>query len=1307
MSVEPAVLAPVRALPTVRREPRVSRIGLLLPAVLLCALPAAAQLDSSCTVSALNRTAAVNAAGVWVLPNVPANLGLFRVRATCVAADGTLRSGASSFVTLPTNGIIGVPDISFQAVAPIPSSLGLTASATTLNGQGQTAQITATATYPDGSTADVTVGDGTDYRTSNAAVATVDANGLVTAVASGGVIISAADQGTLAILQLQVVLSGSTVGDGIPDAWKVAHGLDPNDPNVALEDPDHDGLTNLEEYQNGTDPQNPDTDGDGLSDGDEVHVYHTNPLLWDTDGDGISDGVEVQTGSDPLDIHSFNLAAALASITVSPAAVRLVFNTVEGEASRQLQAVGTVIDGRTIDLFNPLYQTQVSSSDLTVAGFGADPGRIYAGQSGSATVTVANAGHAGTTAVTVQTFSPVALAFLPLTGFANAVEVAGTYAFVASGAAGLYVVDVTNLSEPQIVTDLPLPGNANDVRIAGTVAYVAGGSAVLTVDVTDPSHPARLGNLPVQGDAVRLAVSGNLVYVADMAFGLRVIDVSNPAQPNEVGDLPLPGEPRAVSLSGPGALAVVACGDAGLSVVDVSNPSAPVLVGSTPAGSLVAGSVNVRDHYAYVATGEAGIYGELHVIELADPTNPIEIGANPETLGVTRLALDDHFALGSQFFLSDQVPIFDIGAVPPIFSSIINLAAVNGGVARGTDIVVRQGAVFGTVNSQVEDFGSSGVFPYGSGFFGQPYAGLYTALYRLPVDFGTDPPTVTLTAPVAGTTVPERVPVTLTAVAKDEVSVSSVAFLVNGKVVDTVYKPPYRTTVAVPSGQPTVTFTAVATAVSGLQATAPAVVLDVQPYPLPVVTLLSPLDGTSVVTGQSLFMAAAASDAVALTKVEFYVDGQLLVAETKSPFIAGYQPRAGETSIAVTAIAYDSGGPGIPAAVVVPVVPDQPPTAEIFSPLDGAQVVEGVSVPIVADAADLSGIANVEFFANGTTIGSTPFRPYGGAFIAPPAGQTVQLHMTAIDSLGMQTTTPDLTVTSIPDPGTTVIGRVVDPGGAPVAGATVSVTTAGSATGTATSAGDGSFSVAGLPTNQGDFSIVVNATLGGCPAQASTTAPAPPAGDNVDAGNLMVASSTVGQTTTVGGIVSGPDGQGLAGVTITVSSSDLADTRTVTSAAGGIFVVPGFPARRWQVRAEATITVGGVMLAGASGSATPLAGNITDLGSFALQPYPLTGPDPLTTLSGQVLNADGSAAAGAQVVVDLGYAQLVTTAAGDGSWSVGGVPTLAGFVYVAASVTEQCALYAAGPIFVGNLDPGGVTDVGPITVLPDHGPVFD
>ncbi|MEK7203091.1 MAG: hypothetical protein AAB653_02135 [Patescibacteria group bacterium] len=42
-----------------------------------------------------------------------------------------------------------------------------------------------------------------------------------------------------------------------------------------------------------------DTDGDGLSDWDELNIYHTSPYLADSDSDGISDKQEVENGTDP------------------------------------------------------------------------------------------------------------------------------------------------------------------------------------------------------------------------------------------------------------------------------------------------------------------------------------------------------------------------------------------------------------------------------------------------------------------------------------------------------------------------------------------------------------------------------------------------------------------------------------------------------------------------------------------------------------------------------------------------------------------------------------------------------------------------------------------------------------------------------------------------------------------------------------------------------------------------------------------------------------------------------------------------
>ncbi len=992
----------------------------------------AAQLDDTCMVSALNRTVAVAADGSWVIPNVPANLGPLRVRATCVQ-NGAVVTGQSGWLQVSANGIIQVSDLQFDQPVQVPTALALTAPQTSLSAAGQTVQLAASATYPAGGSADVTGGGaGTDYRTSNPAIVSVDVNGLVTAHGSGRALVSAVNEGVLAVIQLQVVLSGSTVGDGIPDDWKVAHGLDPNDPNVAYEDPDHDGLTNLEEYQYGTDPNNPDTDGDGLPDGDEVHIYHTNPLLWDTDGDGISDGVEVRTGSDPLDVHSFNLAAALSSITVSPASFLLVFNTVVGESSRQLQAVGNVIDGRTIDMFTPLYQTAVTSSDLTVASFGADPGRVYAGQNGTATVTVSNAGHSAAATVTVQTDSPTALGFLPLTGFVNSVDVSGTQAYVAAGAGGLEVVDVSNLQTPFLVGTLATPGNADDVRVAGSVAYVADETGLVTADVSDPAHPALLGRLAVAGKLSRLAVQGTLVYGADRAFGLRVFDVTNPAQPAAVGALPLPGDPRAVSLAG--SLAVVACGQAGIAVVDVSQPQAPVLVGSTatrPDGSSVASSVTARGHLAYVADGAMGVYGGLKVIELADPTNPVVVGGSPSnlTFGLTRVALEDGFALASEFFNLNQAEIFDVGALPVRYAAALSPAVQFAPApTRGSDIAVRQGAFFVTANVNLIDFGTSG-----------DGGGLYTGIYRFPVDYGNSPPTVSITSPAAGASALARLPLTVTATASDEVSVTSVAFLINGAVVDTTYRAPFAATLIVPNGNATLRLGAVATAISGLQATAEEVVINVTPNAQPAVSLLAPVAGQTVVVGQTLLLAARASADRGVTKVEFYVNGQLVGTSTGAPYLASYAAPLVPTTLAVTAIAYDVIGPGNTAGpVAMAVVPDQPPVVGMIAPADGAQFVQGALIDVLAGASDDTAVASVHLFVDGTDVGSVLAPPYLWSVPAPAPGQSESLHAVAYDTAGLSASTPDIVVHGIGDAGTTVSGRVITSQGTAAAGARVS-----------------------------------------------------------------------------------------------------------------------------------------------------------------------------------------------------------------------------------------------------------------------------
>lgn len=114
---------------------------------------------------------------------------------------------------------------------------------------------------------------------------------------------------------LSMLVSVDSDSDGMDDAWEIQNGLNVGVNDSAIDNDANggpDGLTNLEEFINGTDPQDSDSDNDGLLDGVETNTgifvsssnTGTDPNVADTDGDGTNDGAEVAQGTDPLVIGS-------------------------------------------------------------------------------------------------------------------------------------------------------------------------------------------------------------------------------------------------------------------------------------------------------------------------------------------------------------------------------------------------------------------------------------------------------------------------------------------------------------------------------------------------------------------------------------------------------------------------------------------------------------------------------------------------------------------------------------------------------------------------------------------------------------------------------------------------------------------------------------------------------------------------------------------------------------------------------------------------------------------------------------------
>jgi hypothetical protein len=129
-----------------------------------------------------------------------------------------------------------------------------------------------------------------------------------------------------------------TDNDGLRDDWekKFFNNLDA----TPTGDGDADGVANLQEQTLGTDPTKADTDGDTLTDGDEVRTLKTDPNKRDTDGDGIADGTEVNTlKTDPTKTDSDGDG------TIDPRELSLGTDPADKNSKPLLTSIGVVTGG--------------------------------------------------------------------------------------------------------------------------------------------------------------------------------------------------------------------------------------------------------------------------------------------------------------------------------------------------------------------------------------------------------------------------------------------------------------------------------------------------------------------------------------------------------------------------------------------------------------------------------------------------------------------------------------------------------------------------------------------------------------------------------------------------------------------------------------------------------------------------------------------------------------------------------------------------------------------------------------------------
>jgi hypothetical protein len=239
----------------------------------------------------------------------------------------------------------------------------------------------------------------------------------------------------------------------------------------------------------------------------------------------------------------------------------------------------------------------------------------------------------------------------------NLLAAAGMTALV--GDAELLVVDLTVPASPEIVGSHEVFGSSLESVASGHHSFVAARSGLRVFDIENPVTLTEVAALDDSSYAQAIAFQNDLVYLVEIYGGFRIVDVAEPTAPVVLSTTRLyPYEYTSIDVAA--GFAFVSVSD-GVQVIDISNPTQPTDAGmayGAEAHDLVADGAHV-----YVATWPDGLEifepapfplglnliatlpmvnwvlglaqhgdyvyltdGDLRVINVSDPTTPIEVG---------------------------------------------------------------------------------------------------------------------------------------------------------------------------------------------------------------------------------------------------------------------------------------------------------------------------------------------------------------------------------------------------------------------------------------------------------------------------------------------------------------------------------------------------------------------------------------------------------------------------------------------------------------------------------------------------------
>jgi len=297
--------------------------------------------------------------------------------------------------------------------------------------------------------------------------------------------------------------------------------------------------------------------------------------------------------------------------------------------------------------------------------------------------------------------NPLETAFLSFSS--HAMTVGTDFAYVA-GNKVLRVISVSDPNNPILVGTTTYQGYADAIGYAYNYVFLddyfdAGGYYLNTIRayyVGNPENPVETGSFDISGNCKEIYIDDGTVYVAADNAGLYIL---NAFEFEQVWDSEFT-EPCAVTIEGNYAYVVERALTSTLHIYNITDPENPVEIGSCiieDTGDWLQG-ITVEGQYAYVAHGQSG----LHIIDISNPSTPGKVGGWNDYSECLDVAVEGNYA----YIAGADHETWEMGLLTINISNPVNptLETIKG-IATAYDVELKDGYAFvsGNVGLQIFD----------------------------------------------------------------------------------------------------------------------------------------------------------------------------------------------------------------------------------------------------------------------------------------------------------------------------------------------------------------------------------------------------------------------------------------------------------------------------------------------------------------------------------------------------------------------------------------------------------------------------